>query len=261
MVKQVVLEQRAFEHGMFADSMLDFSCGPRSRRGWTTLTSFGLQGMALGLLLLLPLLRTVGIPIARVISTPIIAGRGDVQPLGPAPHGAHFAAPAANPSAIRFMQPSRIPTGITNSGEDSPTSAPSAPACAGCVEGAATGDGILNTITGGDRPVMPAAPAPPAPPPSHVFRTSSMMQGSLIHSVQPLYPAIARSARIQGSVVMSAVIGKDGTITGLRVISGHPLLVKAAVEAVSQWRYRPYVLNSEAIEVDTQITVNFTLAN
>lgn len=258
MVKQAVLEQGAFEHGMFADSMLDFSRSQGSRRGWTTLTSFGLQGTALGLLLLLPLLRTVGVPMARVISTPISAGRSDIQPLVPVPHGAHFAAPAANPSAIRFMQPGHIPIGITNRGEDSAASAPSAPACTGCVEGPGTRDGVLDILASGDHPVMPATPAPP---PSHVFRTSSMLQGSLIHSVQPLYPPIARSARIQGSVVLAAVIGKDGAITGLRVLSGHPLLVKAAVEAVSQWRYRPYVLNSEAIEVDTQITVNFTLAN
>jgi protein TonB len=62
-------------------------------------------------------------------------------------------------------------------------------------------------------------------------------------------------------VVLEAVISKAGTMQNLRLISGHPLLVPAAIEAVNQWRYRPYILNGEAIEVETQITVNFILGN
>jgi periplasmic protein TonB len=88
-----------------------------------------------------------------------------------------------------------------------------------------------------------------------------MLQGSLIHTVQPVYPPLARAARVQGSVVLSAIIGKDGAIETLRALSGHPMLVMAAVNAVSQWRYRPYILNNEPIEVETRITVNFTLDN
>jgi protein TonB len=85
------------------------------------------------------------------------------------------------------------------------------------------------------------------------------LQGSLIRRVEPAYPQLAKNARIQGPVVLAAVISKAGTIEDLRVISGHPMLVKAAIDAVSQWRYRPYILNGDAVEVDTQITVNFTL--
>jgi protein TonB len=88
-----------------------------------------------------------------------------------------------------------------------------------------------------------------------------MLRGSLVHRVEPVYPPMARTARVQGSVVLGAIVDKEGTIKNLRLISGHPLLVPAAVEAVSQWRYRPYVLNGEAIEVETQITVNFILGN
>jgi protein TonB len=86
-----------------------------------------------------------------------------------------------------------------------------------------------------------------------------MLEGSLIRRVQPLYPPLARSARIQGPVVLAATINTDGTMKNLKLLSGHPMLVPAAIEAVSQWRYRPYVLNGEAIEVETQITVNFIL--
>ena len=86
------------------------------------------------------------------------------------------------------------------------------------------------------------------------------MEGNLVHQVQPVYPLLARQARIQGSVVLRAVIDRDGNIKNLQVLSGHPMLVEAAMDAVRQWRYRPYVLNEQPIEVETQITVNFTLA-
>jgi protein TonB len=104
-----------------------------------------------------------------------------------------------------------------------------------------------------------AAPAAPAVASKPAFRTSSMLQGSLVRRVDPVYPPLARSVRVQGQVVLAAIISKAGTIQHLQVLSGHPMLVNAALEAVSQWRYRPYVLNGEVIEVETQITVNFKL--
>lgn len=85
------------------------------------------------------------------------------------------------------------------------------------------------------------------------------MEGNLIHRVQPEYPQLARQARIQGTVVLRAIISREGRIENLQVLSGHPLLVPAALDAVRQWRYRPYSLNDEPVEVETQITVNFTL--
>jgi periplasmic protein TonB len=86
-----------------------------------------------------------------------------------------------------------------------------------------------------------------------------MMEGNLAYRVQPVYPPLARQARIQGSVVLRAVIDRDGKIKNLQVVGGHPLLVQAAMDAVRQWRYRPYILNELPIEVETQITVNFSL--
>ena len=86
------------------------------------------------------------------------------------------------------------------------------------------------------------------------------MEGNLIHRVQPDYPAPARQIRVQGQVVLRAVISREGMIDNLQVVSGHPMLVKAAVDAVRQWRYRPYVLNGEPVEVETEVTVNFILS-
>lgn len=87
-----------------------------------------------------------------------------------------------------------------------------------------------------------------------------MMEGNLIYRVQPQYPALARQARVQGIVVLRAMISREGKIENLQAVSGPPLLVKSAIDAVLQWRYRPYYLNNEPVEVETQVTVNFMLS-
>jgi protein TonB len=89
---------------------------------------------------------------------------------------------------------------------------------------------------------------------------SHWAEGNLIYRVQPIYPTLARQARIQGTVELRAVISKAGTIENLVLVHGHPMLSAAAIEAVRQWRYRPYLLNDEPIEVETEITVNFLLS-
>jgi len=86
-------------------------------------------------------------------------------------------------------------------------------------------------------------------------------QGMVLSKVQPAYPPDARAARIKGSVIIAVVIDKNGSIESERLISGHPLLAPAAMDAVKQWKYRPYILNGNPVEVDTQITVNFTLVS
>lgn len=142
------------------------------------------------------------------------------------------------------------------------------------------GDGPVDPIgIGGDRigDIGPSALGPsdipfpvtgtrvmpvPAPVPSRpTFRTSQMLQGMLVHKVEPVYPAMAKIAHVQGAVVLAAIISKEGAIEHLQLMSGHPLLVPAAIDAVSRWRYKPYILNGDAIEVETQITVNFILGN
>jgi protein TonB len=101
-----------------------------------------------------------------------------------------------------------------------------------------------------------AAPVAAAPEPKPA-KISQVSPGVLISRVNPQYPPAARAARVQGAVVMHAVIGTDGTIQQLRVISGNPLLVNAAMAAVKQWRYRPYLLGGTPVEGETDITVNF----
>jgi protein TonB len=239
---------------MFEDT-LNSSWDERSRRGLTALTSFGLQALAVAVLLVLPLLRPAGLPLFRALSTPVSLGR----PLGEAPAprmrtGTNTLAPS-NPRDITLRMPRRIPTSIPATSDEGP---PSIGTSGPYIPGAGPGSpvGVPNSFSTSTSPIMPVPPRPAA----SLVRISHMSEGDLVHKVLPTYPPLARSARIQGQVVLQAVISKQGVIENLQVLTGHPMLVPAALEAVRQWRYRPYVLNNEPVEVETQITVNFSLA-
>lgn len=239
---------------MFDHSLLETSWADRTRRSWMTLSSFGLQAVFVGLLLLIPLLTTVGLPSSRTVSTPISIGRRDP---GPAPHvqGGRSRGVQIVPYSGPIMQPRQIPTGIPT-GRDTTVAGPIGDPGLPLGPYVGNGPGLpIPEIGGGSHPVMPVAPKPV----TREFRTSNMLRGSLIRRVEPKYPPLAISARIQGPVVLEAVISKAGTIENLRLVSGHPMLVASAIDAVSQWRYRPYILNGDVIEVETQITVNFVL--
>ncbi len=115
-------------------------------------------------------------------------------------------------------------------------------------------------------PLGLATPAPtprvhPAKPTGPLHVSSGVAAGQLLVPIQPHYPAIAQQAHIQGTVVISALIGTDGRIASLRILSGPALLVQAAAEAIRQARYRPWTLNGEPVEVETTINVVFSLGN
>jgi periplasmic protein TonB len=118
-----------------------------------------------------------------------------------------------------------------------------------------------NTMAGSDNPFGRGThpDVRQALPPSTRHVSSGVMQGMLIHRVIPVYPAIARATRTSGAVVLQATISRTGTIENLRVVSGSPMLRQAALDAVKQWRYRPYMLNGQPVEVETAVDVNFTL--
>jgi len=245
------------EQGMFSDSLLETSWAHRGRRSWTTVTSFGLQVVVVGLLLLIPLLTTVGLPTNPLVTTPV--SWGAPPPAAPQMRAQHPTVMESNLSNNVIIQPPSIPRDVRILNETEPPPQVSYNDGGGVVGSTGNGgsrDGVLGAIDSSLPHVVPAAPPASV---KHEFRTSSMLEGSLIRRVQPVYPPLARSARVQGAVVLMAVIGKDGTMDNLRLVSGHPMLVPAAIAAVSQWRYKPYILNGEAIEVETQITVNFML--
>jgi len=244
---------------MFAESMLETSWGQRTRRNWTTLTSFGLQAVVIGLLLLLPLLKTVGLPSVRVLPTPVSLG----APPPAAPPSRHQNATTIVQSNLAdnvLVAPPEVPNHVAQIEEvvAPPQISFSTPGVPGGTSDGSR-DGVWRSF--GDPASHPAPLPSPAPAPSaRTFRTSRMLEGSLIRRVQPVYPPLAKQARIQGTVRFTAIIGKDGTIQNLQLVTGHPLLVEAARQAVSQWQYKPTLLNGEPVEVVTQIDVNFTLS-
>jgi protein TonB len=249
------IEPRLSGDRMFGDSLLESSWAQRSRRSWTTLTSFGLEALAIGVLLVIPLWKTVGLPSAHTLSTPVsLVANAPARTAAAQPHGGSASPHATTLVIHQMMEPQHIPNGVHNDPVDA---APDPIGVIGTGAGPLTSGPSIPGLAPGGTMLAPPPPAPRAAAPT--FRTSSMLQGSLLHQVQPTYPPLAKTARIQGPVVLEAVISKAGAIENLRVISGPPLLVKAALEAVSEWRYRPYILNDEPVEVETRITVNFTL--
>src|SRR5579864_5586300 len=181
---------------MFADT-LETSWGERSRRAWSTLTSLGLQVLMAAVLMIVPILHPQGLPLLRRLATPVSVGRLAAEP---APVQARTRVTTVAQSNFRnnqLMQPSSIPPTIQPVTDDvQPAQGWSGPYLPGVV---ANGDpsGVLNGFRDGARPVLPALP----PPPSHPIRISQMREGDLIRRVQPTYPPLARSARIQGEVM------------------------------------------------------------
>jgi periplasmic protein TonB len=231
---------------MLVDSLYDSGLDRHSRRSWTTLVSFGLQALAASILLTLPLLSTQSLPtlsFAAHLVVPISA------PAGPMRAAPRATGPNVAAGHFVYVPPDHISRGAPR---DDVAVAPD-------VFVALSGDpgvrfpGGITSSTGNSVPVLSA------PAVAHPARVSVMMEGNLIHRVQPQYPPLAVQTRTQGVVVLRAVISRDGNIENLRLLSGPPMLVKAAIDAVRQWHYQPYYLNHEAVEVETQITVNFTL--
>lgn len=150
-------------------------------------------------------------------------------------------------------------TGITAPARETQEAPPPLVGTTGVVAGGVPG-GVFSEAMGSARSV-PTVPKAPEPMPTKRIRVASRVaEANLIHDVTPQYPPEAGRARIEGMVVLMAVIGTDGTVKDMRVESGLPILAQAAMDAVKQWRYRPYMVNGEPVEVDSRITINFTLS-
>jgi periplasmic protein TonB len=229
----------------------------RTHRGWTTAASFAAQAMGIGLLLLLPIIYTQHLPDLKLLegtlSVPVPPpGHAPIHPVSQAHRGA-----LSNFRDGVLMGITLIPRSIPEINDEGlPPVDPDTMGVVGA-SGTSAPNGVLHSIlSDASRFIAPPKPVPASRPP----RVSRMMQGNLVHRVEPIYPPLARTARIQGAVQLQAIISKQGTIESLRLVSGHPMLAQAAVAAVQQWRYRPYELNGEPVEVETQITVNFVLS-
>ena len=245
---------------MFEDSLIESGGRLRSKRGMTTTISFFIQVILIGILVLIPLLFTEALP-KQQLMTFLVA-----PPPPPPPPPPPATAPPVKVVKIQseiqngqLRTPTKIPEKVQMiKEEEAPPPSMAAGGVVGGVPGGVPG-GQMGGVIGGIISSAPVA-VPKVAAPQRVRVSQGVSQGLLIKKVQPAYPPLARQARIQGSVMLQAEISKDGAIQNLRLISGHPMLAPAAIEAVKQWRYKPYYLNGEPVEVETQITVNFTLS-
>jgi protein TonB len=242
---------------MFEDSLIESGNRFKTKRLSTTVLSFTLQVLLIGVLILIPLIYTDALPKTQLM-TFLVA-----PPPPPPPPPPPAAAPVRVVRAVSEMvngelrQPSKIPSKVQMIREDEAPPDLGAGGVPGGVPGGIPG-GSAGGVIGGI--LSSTAALPKVATPQRVRVSSGVSTGLLIKKVTPNYPQLAKQARIQGSVVLQAEISKEGTIQNLQLISGHPMLAPAAIEAVKQWRYKPYLLNGEPVAVETQVVVNFSLS-
>jgi len=220
--------------------------------------SFILQAMFVGILVLIPLLFTEALPKGQLM-TFLVAPPPPPPPPPPAAAPVHVVRQVQTDIMNgQLRTPTKIPQKVQMIKEDEAPPEMMSSGVVGGVPGGVPG-GQMGGVIGGIISSTPVA-VPKVATPTRVRVSQGVTQGLLIRKIQPNYPPLARQARIQGQVLLAAEISKDGSIENLHLISGHPMLAPAAIEAVKQWKYKPYILNGEPVEVETQITVNFTLS-
>jgi periplasmic protein TonB len=218
-----------------------------TNKPWAVTLSAIVQGVIVGIMILIPLIYTEALP-KGFMSTFLVA------PAPPPP-------PPPPPAKVQIVHPRIVqpqtmvaPTVIPKKVEMIKDEAPDVGAAAGFGVAGGTGDAL-----GGGILANMAPPPPPKAAPSRIKVGGQVQAANLIHQILPVYPAIAKTAHVQGTVRLHAVIAKDGSIQELQYVSGPALLMRAAMDAVHEWKYRPTMLNGEPVEVDTTIDVVFSL--
>ena len=239
---------------LFGESLIA-SGKSRRRNPWATAGALAFQLVLLAALVVIPLFHTDPLPKRETLTMLYL------QP--PA---------AAVGSPTKFQAPKPVSTytptstGITapvHKTQEAPPPAGTTGGTLGGVPGGMVGGapgGVVNAMLN-SAPSAPVLEKSPVPTPVKRMRIASRVaEANLIHDVPPQYPAEAGRARIEGTVVLMALIGTDGSVKDVRVESGLPVLAQAAIDAVKQWRYKPYMIGGEPVEVDSRITINFTLS-
>lgn len=240
---------------MFEDSLLDYGGRMHTKKPITVIVSFVVQSLVITVMVLIPLIYTEALPRRELMTFLMAPPPPPPPPPPPAPMPKVRIIPRVVQRPQEMVQPKAIPKQVAIIKEE-PLPPPGP--VSGVVGG--TGGDFTGGAAGGLLGGIIAAPPPPPPPPQERIRVGGQVQQAKIsNQTRPVYPPLARQARIQGTVRMEAIIGKDGSIQELKVISGHPLLIPAAQNAVQQWRYAPTMLNGVPVEVITTIEVNFTL--
>ena len=244
---------------MFDDLVVSSANPKRTHTSWTVILSSIVQAGILGILILIPLIYTEALP-KETLTTFLVAPAPPPPPPPPAAaiqrivkpvvrliHNGQMMAPTVIPKKVEMIKEEELPPDVGNAGFTG--------GVVGGIGGGTAG-GVLGGIIGG---VGSNLPPPPKATPSRIRVGGNVQAARMIRQIMPVYPPIAKTAHISGTVILHAVIGKDGTVQDLQYVSGPPLLMKNAMDAVKQWRYQPTQLNGDPVEVDTTISVVFTL--
>jgi len=237
------------------DEMVVSSPNPRkTNKPWTVVLSMIFQVAFLAVLILIPLIYTEALPKTMMATLLVAPPPPPPPPPPPIAQVVHVKPQVHLMDAGKLVTPKVIPKDIKIIKEDAPDMSGMQGGVVGGVAGGQMG-GVIGGVIGG----VGAAPPPPKPAQQRIRQGGQVQAAKLVNKVQPLYPPLARQTRISGTVRLHAIIAKNGSVEQLEVISGHPLLVQAALDAVRQWKYQPTTLNGENVEVDTTIDVIFSL--
>jgi protein TonB len=241
---------------MFEDSLVESTGRLGSgRTKYTTFLSFLLQCTLIGVLVLIPLIYTEALPAKAMLTTLVAPPPPPPPPPPPTPQVQVVKKISTDIIDGALRTPTKIPDKIKKVVEEEapPPVTSSNMGVIGGVGPAGSPGGVLGGVLASANSAAPRIEV-------KKLRVSAGVQASkLISQPKPLYPPIAKQARVQGTVVLAATISKQGTIDNLRVVSGHPMLTQSALQAVRQWKYQPTYLNGEPVEVETTINVNFSL--
>ena len=246
---------------MFEEMVVSSAKGKKTNKPWTVFISMVLQVFLLAVLILIPLIYTEALPKTLMSSILLAPPPPPPPPPPPAPVQVVHVKPTAHlMEAGKLVAPKAIPKDIKIIKEEEAPPDVGAGMVGGVPGGVAGGSmgGVIGGVIGGAGST--AAPPPPKVTPKRITVGGNVQAAHLVNRVQPTYPPLARQTRISGTVKLHAIIGKNGAVEQLQVVSGHPLLVQSALDAVRQWRYQPTLLNGEPVEVDTEIDVIFSLA-
>jgi periplasmic protein TonB len=242
------------ENNLFHDSLFASGAKSRPRNPWAVVGSVSLLSVLLLALVVIPLFHTDTLPKRETLTMLYVlpaAAASNVTRL-----------PVLTASSRNTQTNMRVPSAVHRTQE-----APAPPVdTAGGLVGGVPG-GVVGGITGGvlsevlrSTGSAPVLAKTPAPTPKRIRVPARIAEANLVYDVPPQYPPEAGRARLEGPVVLMAVIGQDGSVKDVRVESGLPILARAAIDAVKRWRYKPYVIDGEPVEVDSRITINFTLS-
>jgi periplasmic protein TonB len=246
---------------MFEEMVVSNAKNKKTNKPWTVFISMVLQVAFLALLILIPLIYTEALP--KTLMSSILLAPPPPPPPPPPPAAVqvvHVKPVAHLMEAGKLVAPKAIPKDVKIIKEEEAPPDVGAGMVGGVPGGVAGGSmgGVIGGVIGGAGST--AAPPPPKVTPKRITVGGNVQAAHLVNRVQPVYPPLARQTRISGTVKLHAIIGKNGAVEQLQVVSGHPLLVQSALDAVRQWRYQPTLLNGEPVEVDTEIDVIFSLA-